>query len=52
MYDIKTIPYKNAQQLNGVLKGIDEFITIEKGEHNNLNAFPLFRNKLDSLLQL
>jgi len=50
--DDKTIPYKNAQQLNGVLKGIDEFITIEKGEHNNLNAFPLFRNKLDSLLQL
>ncbi len=46
------IPYKNSSQLKAVLKGIDEFITIKKGEHNDLNAFPLFRNKLDSLLRL
>ena len=50
--DDRMIPYKNALQLKETLKGIDEFITIKSGEHNDLNAFPLFRNKLDSLLNL
>jgi len=44
------IPYRCASQLKKVLKPTDEFITIEKGTHHNLNDFPLFRHKLDSLL--
>lgn len=46
------IPYRNAVRLKGVLKANDEFITIERGTHQNLNDFPLFRHKLDSLLDL
>ncbi len=45
-----TIPYSNASQLKTVIKKTDEFITIEGGSHNDLNDFPLFRQKLDSLL--
>jgi len=46
------IPYRNAARLKKILKPTDEFITIEKGVHNNLNDFPLFQQKLDSLLKL
>jgi pimeloyl-ACP methyl ester carboxylesterase len=46
------IPYRNAVRLKKVLKPGDEFITIDKGIHNNLNDFPLFHQKLDSLLNL
>ncbi|UEG50287.1 alpha/beta hydrolase [Ferruginibacter lapsinanis] len=46
------IPYRNAARLKTVLKSSDEFITIEKGTHHNLNDFPLFHQKLDSLLNL
>jgi uncharacterized protein len=46
-----TIPYRNAIRLKTVLKPIDEFITIEGGSHNNLNDYPEFKNKLDSLLK-
>jgi len=45
------IPYRCAAKLKKVLKPTDEFITVEKGAHNNLNDFPLFKQKLDSLLQ-
>jgi alpha-beta hydrolase superfamily lysophospholipase len=45
------IPYRCASKLKKVLKPTDEFISIEKGTHNNLNDFPLFHQKLDSLLQ-
>jgi alpha-beta hydrolase superfamily lysophospholipase len=45
------IPYRCASKLKKVLKPTDEFITIENGSHNNLNDFPLFRQKLDSLLR-
>jgi len=48
----KVIPYRCAEKLKKVLKSGDEFITIEKGTHNNLNDFPLFHQKLDSLLNL
>jgi len=34
------------------LKPTDQFITIEKGSHNDLNDFPLYHQKLDSLLKL
>lgn len=50
--DDGVIPYRCAKKLMQVLKPGDEFITIEKGTHHNLNDFDLFRKKLDSLLQL
>lgn len=43
------IPYKQAKRLAEQKKGV-ELITIEKGRHNNLNDFPLFQKKIDSLL--
>jgi uncharacterized protein len=46
------IPYRNAARLKQVLKPTDEFITIEKGTHHNLNDFDLVKQKLDSLLNL
>ncbi len=46
------IPYRNAARLKKILKPTDEFITIEKGTHHNLNDFGLFKQKLDSLLGL
>ena len=46
------IPYSHAAKLKKVLKPGDEFITIDKGSHNNLNDFSLFHEKLDSILSL
>ncbi len=46
------IPYRCAEKLKGVLKPTDQFVTIEKGSHNDLNDFPLYHQKLDSLLKL
>jgi len=48
--DDGVIPYPCAVKLKAVLKPSDEFITIENGTHHNLNDFPLFHQKLDSLL--
>jgi uncharacterized protein len=45
------VPYRTAVKLKQVLKPTDEFITIEKGSHHDLNDLPLFRQKLDSLLR-
>ncbi len=50
--DDGVIPYRNAARLKQVLKPTDEFITIEKGTHHNLNDFDLVKHKLDSLLNL
>ena len=50
--DDETIPYANAAKLKKDLKPGDEFITIKNGKHSNLNDFPLFRQKLDSVLSL
>ena len=50
--DDGVVPYHCAAKLRAVLKPTDEFITIEKGTHHNLNDFKLFRDKLDSLLTL
>ena len=44
--------YRCASKLKKVLKPTDEFVTIENGTHNNLNDFPLFHSKLDSVLNL
>jgi len=43
------IPYQQAKWLVDKKPGT-ELVTIEKGKHNNLNDFPLFHQKLDSLL--
>jgi uncharacterized protein len=45
------VPYSNASKLKEKLKPADEFITIDHGQHNNLNEFPAFHQKLDSLLR-
>jgi uncharacterized protein len=47
----EVIPYRHSTRLKQFLKSNDEYITIEKGKHNNLNDFELFHTKLDSLLQ-
>jgi hypothetical protein len=48
----KVIFSRESGKLKKVLKPGDEFITIEDGTHNNLNDFPLFHEKLDSILNL
>jgi fermentation-respiration switch protein FrsA (DUF1100 family) len=47
-----TIPYSHALLLQKQFKQGDELISIKNGEHNNLNDFKLFHEKLDSLLKL
>lgn len=46
-----TVPYRNAKKLQPFLKPTDKFITIENGHHNDLWQFPLFKEKIDSLLK-
>jgi uncharacterized protein len=45
------VTYNNALLLAKLFKQSDELITIPNGEHNNLNDFPLFHTKIDSLLR-
>jgi len=45
-----TIPYRNAKRLQPFLKVSDQFVTIQNGSHNDLHKSPLFRQKLDSIL--
>ncbi|NML20772.1 alpha/beta hydrolase [Pseudoflavitalea sp. G-6-1-2] len=45
------IPYRNASKLKPSLKTGDEFVTIEDGGHNDLPKFPLYQQKMDSLLK-
>ena len=47
-----TVPYGNALRLRPLLKNGDEFVTIEGGGHDDLRQWPLFRQKLDSVLAL
>jgi pimeloyl-ACP methyl ester carboxylesterase len=49
--DDGVVPYSNALMLKEILKTNDEFVTIENGSHNNLNDFPIFHQKLDSLMK-
>lgn len=49
--DDGVIPYRCAAGLKKKLKPGDEFITIADGTHQNLADFPLYRQKLDSLLR-
>lgn len=48
----RQITYSNASRLKPLLKPGDEFVTIEKGSHNNLFTFRETIQKLDSLLKL
>jgi alpha-beta hydrolase superfamily lysophospholipase len=48
----RVVFYRNSVLLKKVLKPGDEYITIESGGHNNLNDYPLFHEKLDSVLEL
>lgn len=45
----EVIPYKHAKWLTEKNSGT-ELVTLIKGKHNNLPTFPLFQQKLDSLL--
>jgi pimeloyl-ACP methyl ester carboxylesterase len=47
-----TIPYGNALRLMPLLKPGDEFVTIPGAGHNNISNFPLYKEKLDSVLAL
>jgi pimeloyl-ACP methyl ester carboxylesterase len=47
-----TIPYSNGARLKPLLKRGDEFVTVPGGGHNDLHNFPLFKEKLDSVLSL
>ncbi|HRI20410.1 MAG TPA: alpha/beta fold hydrolase [Panacibacter sp.] len=47
-----TIPFSNAEKLKVFMKPGDELIAIEGGGHNDLNDFPVMKQKLDSLLEL
>ncbi len=49
--DDGVVPYSNSEKLKSVIKPADEFITIDGGSHNNLNDYPIFHQKLDSLLR-
>ncbi|HEY6976306.1 MAG TPA: alpha/beta fold hydrolase [Chitinophagaceae bacterium] len=51
--DDNVIPFSNAEKLKEeVFKPGDELIPVEGGRHNDLNNFPLMKQKLDSLLAL
>jgi alpha-beta hydrolase superfamily lysophospholipase len=47
----EVIPYSQSLKLVKENAGV-HLVTIKKGRHNNLNDSPLFRQQLDSLLQL
>lgn len=50
--DDDTVPYASGEKLRSLFKKGDTLFTIEGGEHNNLNDYPFFHQKLDSVLQL
>lgn len=47
-----TVPYGNASRLKPLLKKGDEFVTIPGGGHDDLRNYPLFKEKMDSVLSL
>lgn len=49
--DDGVIRHRHAKRLIPLLKEGDEFITIEGGDHNDLDKFEPYRLKLDSVLQ-
>lgn len=47
-----TVPYASGKKLEELFKKGDEFVTLKGAGHNNLRDYPLYREKLDSLLAL
>ena len=45
------IPYRNGKKLVPLLKKTDEFLSINGAFHNDLDSFPMYTNKLDSILR-
>ncbi len=45
-----TVPYSNSERLKPLLKPGDEYVTVPGAGHNNLHDFPLFTQKLDSVI--
>ncbi len=48
-YD-RTVPYQSGVKLKPLLKPNDEFVTIEAGDHNDLNTFQLYEEKIKQIL--
>jgi alpha-beta hydrolase superfamily lysophospholipase len=48
----RLITLKNASKLKPLLKPTDEFVTIPDAKHNNVVDFPLYIDKLDSILSV
>src|SRR5688572_7287118 len=46
------IPYRCAAKLKDALKPGDQFITVDKGSHNDLGNFPVYKKTMDSLLRI
>lgn len=46
------IPYSNSRRLIKIAKPGAELITLDNGGHNDLTSYPLYHQKLDSLLHL
>jgi fermentation-respiration switch protein FrsA (DUF1100 family) len=44
------ISYHNAKRLQPLLKATDEFVTVKDAIHNNILDFPIYTEKVDSLL--
>ncbi len=49
--DDGVIRYRNAKKLQPFLKQNDEFVSISGGSHNDLPAFDLYQQKMDSILR-
>ncbi len=49
--DDGVIRFSNAEKLKPYLKSTDQFISLEGGSHNNLSEYPVYQQKLDSLLR-
>lgn len=48
-YD-RTVPYSSGIKLKPLLKEGDEFITIAAGDHNDLNTFLIYEEKINEIL--
>jgi pimeloyl-ACP methyl ester carboxylesterase len=48
----EVIPYGQSKRLLREIRSNGELVTIGKGKHNDLRDFPLFHEKLDSVLKL
>jgi Lysophospholipase len=49
--DDQIIPFEQSEKLT-LIKNKTELVAIKKGKHNNLFEFPLYHQKMDSLLSL